>query len=163
MPQSSDAPVSPELFDLSCACATARRAARALTQMYDHHLRASGIEGTQFALLEALDGVGPCSQIVIGRGFGLDKTTLSRNLALLIRKGWVHATAGADGRERIYALTPAGTRKLHAARPSWRRAQAELRASMSATEWDAMWKALGALTTVASRAVATHRATRSAR
>ena len=67
------------MFDLQCACATTRRAARSVTQLYDHHLKVGGVESTQFALLSTVEGLGPSSQATIGRALGLEKTTLSRN------------------------------------------------------------------------------------
>ena len=138
-----------EAIDLACACATARRAARAVTQLYDHHLRASEIGATQFALLSMLNGVGPCSQAAIGDGLALDKTTLSRNLALLRKKGWIETTPSADGRERRYVLSKIGRSRLAAAQSAWRRAQEQLRASMTAKDWDAMWKTFRTLTEAA--------------
>ena len=83
MRRSTDPAAGAALVDFPCACATARRAARALTQLYDGHLRASEIEATQFSLLALLSSLGPCHQAVIGERFALDKTTLSRNLKLL--------------------------------------------------------------------------------
>jgi DNA-binding MarR family transcriptional regulator len=129
-----------------------RRAARAVTQLYDGHLRASDIEGTQFALLSALNSQGPCSQAAISERFALDKTTLSRNLTLLKNNGWIESAAAEDGRERRYVLTATGKRRLAAARPAWRRAQEHLRSSMTGKEWDAMWKAFRTLTTAAHTA-----------
>jgi DNA-binding MarR family transcriptional regulator len=143
---------SPAAFDFPCACATARRAARAVTQLYDHHLRDSEIEGPQFALLSALSSVGPCSQAAIGRRFALDKTTLSRNLKLLKKKGWIETTPAEDGRQRCYVLSAAGEKRLAAARPAWRRAQEHLRASMTVKEWNAMWKVFRVLTGAAHAA-----------
>jgi len=104
------------LVDLPCACATVRRAARAVTQLYDGHLRATEIEGTQFTLLSVLSSLGPCNQAAIGERFALDKTTLSRNLKLLKNKGWIEAAETVDGRERRYVLTAAGGKRLAAAR-----------------------------------------------
>jgi DNA-binding MarR family transcriptional regulator len=129
-----------------------RRAARAVTQLYDGHLRGADIEGTQFALLSALASLGPCNQAAIGQRFALDKTTLSRNLKLLKNKGWIEMTAAADGRERRYVLTAAGEKRLAAARPAWRRAQEHLRASMTAKEWDAIWRLLHAMPAAAQTA-----------
>ena len=134
---------------MPCACATARRAARAVTQLYDSHLRANNIEGTQFALLSVLGSQGPCSQATIGHLFALDKTTLSRNLKLLKNKGWVEAAAADDGRERRFILSAAGKKRLAEAKPAWRRAQEQLRSSMTAKEWDAMWKAFRIVTKAA--------------
>ena len=78
MRRSTNLPTPDALVDLPCACATVRRAARAVTQLYDGHLRASDIEGTQFALLSVLKSQAPCSQAAISERFALDKTTLSR-------------------------------------------------------------------------------------
>ena len=152
MRPSTKRPAADALADLPCACATARRAARAVTQLYDGHLRAAEIEGTQFALLSVLSSFGPCNQAAIGERFALDKTTLSRNLKLLKNNGWIESAETADGRERRYVLTAAGERRLAAARPAWRRAQEHLRSSMTEKEWDAMWKAFRTLTTAAHTA-----------
>ncbi len=83
-----------QLTELGCACATARQVARVLTQLYDSRLRSSGIEAPQFALMLTLDNEGPCSQSVLGRRYALDKTTMSRNLRLLQRRGWVRVVIG---------------------------------------------------------------------
>ncbi|MEO7135642.1 MAG: MarR family winged helix-turn-helix transcriptional regulator, partial [Vicinamibacterales bacterium] len=149
MPRSSSTTPSPAAFDFPCACATARRAARAVTQLYDQHLRASELEGTQFALLSVLNAIGPCSQASIGHGFSFDKTTLSRNLTLLKKKGWIETAPSEDGRERRYVLSAAGKKQLTAAQPAWQRAQDQLRASMTAKEWNAMWKVFRRLTEAA--------------
>jgi DNA-binding MarR family transcriptional regulator len=73
--------------DLPCPCATARRMARLLTQLYDSHLRSAQIEASQFTLLSVLDGMPACNQQTLGRMMGFDKTTLSRNLKRLEQRG----------------------------------------------------------------------------
>src|SRR5712692_345559 len=108
MARKTDASSPTALGNLPCACAAARRVARTLTQMYDGWLRSSEIEGPQFALLAILDRHGPCTQTTVGRLFALDKTTLSRNLKLLKRQGWIHVAPGEDARERHVSLTPIG-------------------------------------------------------
>jgi DNA-binding MarR family transcriptional regulator len=148
-PRRADAPHAGDVARLTCACATVRRASRAVTQLYDSWLRRHGIEGPQFALLAMLDRLGECNQTTMGRHFDLDKTTLSRNLKLLSRKGWIAIGNGADARERRVTLTPAGRRRLAAARPGWRQAQERLRSSMRPGEWSAMWQTLNRLTRAA--------------
>jgi DNA-binding MarR family transcriptional regulator len=138
--------------NLPCACAAARRAARALTVMYDGWLQSSAIEGPQFGLLAMLDRHGPCTQTSIGRRFALDKTTLSRNLKLLKRRRWIRVAPGADARERRVCLTPTGRRHLAAARPVWRKAQAELRSAIGPREWNQMFRIFQTITDVAQRA-----------
>src|SRR5262249_58172261 len=66
-----------------CACATARHVARTLTQLYDAALRDTGLEAPQFALLMAIDQIGPCNQSALVERYALDKTTVSRNLQWL--------------------------------------------------------------------------------
>ena len=129
------------LVDMACACATARQAARALTQLYDTWLDGTGLEAPQFALLMALDKAGPASQAAIGRALALDKTTISRNLRVLERSHWITVSSGEDKRERRLALTAEGHGRLAAARPAWKKAQDHLRAGMTAKQWDAMFDA----------------------
>jgi DNA-binding MarR family transcriptional regulator len=145
------APDSP-LTDLGCACATARQVARSLTQLYDGWLRDTGVEAPQFALLMTLEKEGALSQAAIGRRYALDKTTVSRNLKLLERRGWIQSSAGTDKRERRFSLTPSGRKRLVAARPKWMKAQAALRTQMGAKAWTTMFHAFRTAADAAGRA-----------
>ena len=48
-------PALPPLPVLDCACASLRRAARAVTQLYEAALQDTGLRATQFTLLQALE------------------------------------------------------------------------------------------------------------
>ena len=61
-----------------------------------------------------------------------DRTTLTRNLKPLIDAGWASSAAGADARQRIVTITPAGKTKVDAARVAWRAAQNELETILGA-------------------------------
>jgi DNA-binding MarR family transcriptional regulator len=135
------------LPDLACACATARRAARLITQMYSDHLRGYGLEAAQFSLLSALHQHPGCSQTQLARALGYDKTTLSRNVKLLHKNGWVRTQPAQ--RESALFLTPEGKKILARAQPGWNRAQQQLRSAMSPAEWNAMGKGMRALTRTA--------------
>ena len=137
---------------IACACATIRRASRAVTQLYDSWLRDHGIEGPQFALLAMLERLGECNQTTMGQRFDLDKTTLSRNLKLLKQRGWIDLVPGTDARERRATLTPDGRRRLAAARPAWRTAQSHLRSALQGHDWDAMIAVLDGVTHAARQA-----------
>jgi DNA-binding MarR family transcriptional regulator len=126
------------LGELVCACAAARRTARAVTQLYDETLRAHHIEGAQFALLAMVGQSGECTQGSLAERFDFDKTTISRNLRLLARKKWIEFARSEDGRERRVRLTSVGRKRLDAAKPAWRAAQDRLRGSMNKHDWDAM-------------------------
>ena len=136
--------------DPGCACASARRVARLLTQIYDAHLRRAGLEAPQFALLMALREQGPCNQADLGRRHGLDKTTVSRNVRGLQRRGWIAHARGSGPRQRVFELTKSGRQQLAAALPEWQKAQQALRLGMTAKEWDAMFRAFESVTRAAA-------------
>src|SRR3989454_12637063 len=80
---------------LDCACASLRRAARAVTQLYEAALQDTGLRATQFTLLQALERQGRSPQTAVGDPLALDPPTLSRPLPPPARAGWVPAGAGA--------------------------------------------------------------------
>jgi len=120
---------------LACACASLRRTARVVTQLYETELQGTGLRATQFTLLQALEQLGAASQRALGRLLALDATTLSRTLPPLERAGWIRAAAGRDRREVRWSLTPAGRRRLAGALPAWERAQERLRTGLPAKHW----------------------------
>ena len=120
---------------LACACASLRRTARVVTQLYETELQGTGLRATQFTLLQALEQMGAASQGALGRLLALDATTLSRTLPPLERAGWIRAAAGRDRREVRWSLTPAGRRRLAGALPAWERAQERLRTGLPAKHW----------------------------
>src|SRR5437773_6312731 len=90
---------------LPCACASLRRAARAVTRAYALELRGTGLNPTQFTLLWALDRMGPSPQGALGELLAIDSATLTRTLAPLARRGWIRAERGADRRERRWQVS----------------------------------------------------------
>ena len=143
-------PESPSIPDLVCACATVRRTARLITQLYSHEM-GGRIEPPQYALLEAINGWPGANQTALGHALGFDKATLSRNLAVLKRNGWIAPAKAEDQREKGYKLTSSGEKLYHAAQPDWKRAQEKLQSAMTGREWKKMMKAFG----LASRAAQT--------
>lgn len=108
---------------LPCVCANVRRLGRLATRLYDDEMRQSGMEVGQFALLATIRGVPGISQTHIARGLGMDTTSLTRTLAVLLQHGWVEKAQGADRRSRVFTITRSGEAQLQRARPYWRRAQ----------------------------------------
>lgn len=106
-----------------CYCLAARRAARALTRLYEDRLRPHGLRATQFSILAALALKGPTPVGELADLLGLERTTLTRGAALLRRNGWTTAGLSMDTREHRLQLTASGRGKLEAAFPAWREAQ----------------------------------------
>ena len=132
---------------LPCACASLRRASRAVTHVYDEALRPSGIRITQFTLLQFLALAGrPLTQGTLGQLLALDSTTLSRTLKPLEAAGWIRSTAGPDGRERHVELAAGGRRILKRATPAWEAVQQRLRTALGPKQWAALHELLTSVT-----------------
>jgi DNA-binding MarR family transcriptional regulator len=113
---------------LDCVCGNLRMAARAVTAVYDGHLRPSGLQSSQMAVLWAVAGLQGASVKQIARRMAMHDTALVRNLRVLEGRGWVVIRVGADRRQRLVELTDTGRTVFSAALPMWRRAQKEVAA-----------------------------------
>jgi DNA-binding MarR family transcriptional regulator len=109
----------------ACACANLRKAARAVTQIFDDALAPSGLRVTQFTLLVTNRLSGESTINELAERMAMDRTTLSRNLKPLVRSGLLEMQPGEDSRTRLVQLTPAGERALEEAYPLWQQAQQE--------------------------------------
>ena len=134
-------------FDI-CMLLSSRMAARAITRRADGRLRPFGITGAQLSILGSLRNHPGRSVTEMAEAMAMDRTTLSRNLALLERNGLVTASAAASGNGRIGALTEAGDKVIDAALPEWRKGQAELRDLLSDPNFDTMIAGLRQLSRV---------------
>ena len=140
MPAASAAPSSPP-----CACGRLRRAARALTQLYDDVMAPAGLRVTQFSLLRTLVRTGPTRITELAAAQLLDRTALSRNLDPLVERGLVSVAPGRDARTREAAITAAGRKALQAAEPYWKAAQARVAKRLAPGQLDALIATLGEL------------------
>ena len=129
----------------ACACGRLRRAARALTQLYDDAMAPSGLRVTQFSLLRTLAKEGPTRVSQLAAKLLLDRTALSRNLDPLVARGLVHVQSGRDARTRDIALTSAGRTALRHATPHWRRAQQTVAAHIGPQRLEMLITTLGEL------------------
>lgn len=125
-----------------CACTRVRRAARALTDLYDRALAPAGLKVTQFSVLRTVERLDPVSLSALAAEMALDRSTLGRNLLLLERLRLVTLTGGDDLRTRTAALTPLGERTLASALPLWEAVQQKVRRQLGSDRVDAMFELL---------------------
>jgi DNA-binding MarR family transcriptional regulator len=111
----------------TCACYKVRKAARAITKLYEEVLRPSGLRATQFSLLMATRVMGPITVVKLAQVMVTDRTTLTRNLEILETRGLITIKPGEDRREREVNLTAAGMEVLAKAIPLWAEAQERVR------------------------------------
>jgi len=121
-----------------CACGRLRRAARALTQLYDDAMAGADLRVTQFSLLRALARSGSMRISQLAAAQLLDRTALSRNLDPLLDRGLVRIAPGRDARTREVAITRAGQAALRAAMPCWERAQREVARRLGTAKLEAL-------------------------
>jgi DNA-binding MarR family transcriptional regulator len=107
-----------------------------VSRYYDAVLRPSGLQITQFTLLQALNYASEISQKQLADLLEIDSTTLTRTLAPLRRKGWLRSETGADRRELRHSLTAAGKREYKRALPYWKSAQKGLKQALGTENWN---------------------------
>jgi DNA-binding MarR family transcriptional regulator len=125
-----------------CLCNTLRQASRSVSRLYDEELRGVGLRTTQYSLLCVLARAGPVRQGDLSGLTSLDETTLTRNLRPLLDARWIDVRSGDDRREKLVAITKAGSAKLAEARPAWERAQTRMRSLLPDEAWQRLMAAL---------------------
>jgi len=116
----------------TCAGWNSRLAARRISQFLDRELAPFGLSAGQLGLLAQIAAADDDTLGALARRSGLDQSTLSRNLRTLETAGLVEiAAVESDLRRRAVWLTETGARRLEAAIPAWRRAQARLARALS--------------------------------
>ena len=138
-----------QVTDLPCMCASFRRAARALTQLYDDALRPLGLRTTQFTILQALSLTGEVSQGQLGEILALDSTTLTRTLAIMRRQCWIAKRRGRDGREHLLSLSEAGRAQFDRVSPAWQSVQDRLQSQFGDERWGELFQQSREITAVA--------------
>jgi DNA-binding MarR family transcriptional regulator len=106
---------------------------RAVTGLYDRALDGHGVTIAQVNLLAALGKAGPCPPSRLGEVLQLERSTVSRNLRLLLEHGWIEATSSDAKGLREVALTRAGQTKVESVMPAWRQAQRQATELLGAT------------------------------
>ena len=133
------------------ACASLRRANRAVCHLYDLVLAPTGLKATQYIILETIDMMGEIAHCDLARHFAASEETFSRRLASARKSGWVCMKLGERHR-RIYCLTERGRKLLELARPYWERAEDRLRRELGEDDWSILSDYAARVTTAAIRA-----------
>jgi DNA-binding MarR family transcriptional regulator len=124
-----------------CFCLASRQAARKITRHYDSCMQESGIRATQFTILSQLMLRGEMPLGKLAGFLGMERTTLTRNLALLEGESWISIKPGEDPRARLIAITAHGRGMVRRGFPYWSKAQAEV-GKLLGTEGQAALKVL---------------------
>jgi DNA-binding MarR family transcriptional regulator len=115
-----------------CPGWNSRLAARRITRALDQALADLALSSAQLGLMAQIATLSDDTLGALAERTGLEQSTLSRNLKILERDGLIEiAVVEKDLRRRAVWLTETGARRLEAALPVWRAAQATLAADLS--------------------------------
>ncbi|MCG6203085.1 MarR family transcriptional regulator [Rhodopseudomonas sp. HC1] len=121
--------------DLSkCLVLNTIATARTLLRRYDAQLKPFGVTVQQFSLLAAIrfhpgEPVASLAQQIF-----LDRTSLTRNLDLLERKGLARRVSAATGNARLCELTEQGDMMLDRLMPEWQQSKSDLMEGVSSQD-----------------------------
>jgi DNA-binding MarR family transcriptional regulator len=126
-----------------CVMTRWRMTNRVLSAIYDDELRPLGVKSGQLSLLVAVTKAGPVRRIELGRLLSLDPSTLTRNLALMVKHGWIEEVPDdGDQRGAPLQITDTGRKLLETLAPAWRRAQARAKKMLGRSGVDLIFSTL---------------------
>ena len=121
-------------------------ATRVVARHYDAALAPTGLTTNAYSLLARLEREGAQTVGSLAAGLAMDRTTLSREIAPLVERGYVAGRPGEhDRRQRVLEVTRAGVAVVARARPLWTRAQQELAETFGTERTDELMAGLHAL------------------
>ena len=127
-----------------CLAGRVRAMNRVVTGIYDDALRPHKVRVSQMNVLVAIAAMGQVRPAEVCRGLHLEKSTLSRDLARLLARGWVSATP-AEGRMQTLKVTAAGRAMIKKVMPAWEEAQNRVREVLGEQLTRAILEAVGRL------------------
>jgi len=137
---------------VNCACFNLRKAARAITQHFDRALQPSGLRCTQFTILALAANANAMTITRMAKQLVMDRTTLTRNLRPLERRGFIRIVPGDDLRTRYVSLAENGRHALHRALPLWETAQRQLEQGLGDDRYQHLLSDLSETTNIARNA-----------
>jgi DNA-binding MarR family transcriptional regulator len=111
-----------------CIAVRVRLINRMITAVYDEALRPFGIRVSQANILVAVACLQRTKPAAVCRILRVEKSTLSRDVELMRKKGWLASDPPDGGRNQTLRVTAAGLRLLKDTLPAWETAQAEAEA-----------------------------------
>jgi len=144
-PRRADLEQACSVIAATCACSTVRLASRAITNFYDAVLTPTGLRSTQFVVLIGVFRGFGTTITELGKVLGLDRSSLSRNLRPLLRRGLVSRAPTRDRRRRALQITRNGERLLARTIPYWHKAQQEVATAIGSDKWETLGSALRGL------------------
>ena len=117
----SDAEAAREILR-GCVCSRTRMLDRVLSRLFDDSLSPLGVRANQLTVLALLGAMEGLRAADVARYLEMDKSTVSRGLALMRARGWIDESAGPTRASRCLEVTAKGRALLRDTLPLWRSA-----------------------------------------
>jgi DNA-binding MarR family transcriptional regulator len=111
----------------TCIAVRLRLLNRVVTNLYDEALRPLGLKVSQLNILITTAKLGLARPARVCEILQLDPSTLSHNVKLMRKKGWLEVVPEEDARMQPLRLTAQGRRLIEKAVPAWEQAQRQAR------------------------------------
>lgn len=119
-----------------CFCLNVRRAARAVTRLYDDALNSMGLRSTQLNILMVLQHLQQVTVSALADELVMDASTVARNLKPLEKQKLIAMKVGKDRRKRIISLTTKGLKTVEEGLTHWKAAQKKISGAISKEDVD---------------------------
>ncbi|MBV8054353.1 MAG: winged helix-turn-helix transcriptional regulator [Deltaproteobacteria bacterium] len=142
-----ESPPSPHIDgSYSCVGYRVRMLSRVTSAIYEEAFAPLKLKITQFGILVILSSRGPSTVAELCKLTVMDKSTASRNLLRMRRRGWIASVSEKDGPGQALTITREGAEVFRKALPLWRRAQGEAIRRLGADGVDALDRVLAGMT-----------------
>ncbi|MDK1022046.1 MAG: MarR family winged helix-turn-helix transcriptional regulator [Candidatus Hydrogenedentes bacterium] len=135
----------------SCVCFNLRKASRAVTKLFDEALQPTGLRSTQFVTLLAVHLHQSIGLPALAKELVIDRSTLTRNLAVLQKNDLVESNSPNGKRSRVFQLTNEGCMALSMGLPLWEKTQNNFVTHFGAEKWENTLSFLSEATNTAQR------------
>jgi DNA-binding MarR family transcriptional regulator len=121
-----------------CIASNIGRANRIVSRIFEDAFRDVGISAPQFALLLSLAIRPGMTSGEIAEGLSSDRSTVSRNTEVLLKRDLIRVEFGEDRRVRSHHLTPSGDEVVQSCVPRWKAAQRKAIKKIGRGNWREM-------------------------
>jgi DNA-binding MarR family transcriptional regulator len=134
-----------------CVSYNLRKASRIVSKVYTKEMRLAPVRGPQYSLMMMIARRERPTISEIAEHTGADRTTMTRNLGHLEKRGFIRIVQGKNLRSKAVELTPKGKAAIERSVPYWRKAQAKVLELLGEHRWERMLTDLSVLSALAAR------------
>src|SRR5262249_28110103 len=128
-----------------CVCGRLRLINRVINSIYNEALRPLGLRESQLGVLTGIACLEPVKPAKLSQVLWMDKSTVSRDVEVMRRNGWLEVQADTNGRGNEVRVSPKGAALLEKVIPVWQEAQERTLALLGEAGVNALHQAAEAL------------------